>query len=281
MKKDSRLPKQSDKAADISEHVASLELSGGQDAASGRMQAGDSLAITSTAPQSFTRNRAEASRADRAIRVLKYGGSLLTQPDRWRDLQRWRQQQADAYDVLVVGGGVAVDQLRAWNDLYDFPADQMHQLAIELMGFNARWLRLQLPGWGYWSIPAASSRPASELRLAARALMQQTNAGAIIVDPTQWLHHDRELPRDWTVTSDSIAAYLAQLLGADELVLFKSTLPAIEEAQSRDAMVRGSGVDLAFRHFSNQVPNLRWVDFTQSDWPQIQFGPMTLERLGD
>lgn len=40
--------------------------------------------------------------------------------------------------------------------------------------------------------------------------------------PSQWLSAADELPHTWDVTSDSLAAYLAMLLGAERLVLVKS-----------------------------------------------------------
>jgi len=42
-----------------------------------------------------------------------------------------------------------------------------------------------------------------------------------ILAPSRWLHAADELPHSWEVTSDSLAAYLAMLLGAEELVLVK------------------------------------------------------------
>ncbi len=42
-----------------------------------------------------------------------------------------------------------------------------------------------------------------------------------ILAPSRWLRAADELPHSWEVTSDSLAAYLAMLLGADELVLVK------------------------------------------------------------
>jgi aspartokinase-like uncharacterized kinase len=46
--------------------------------------------------------------------------------------------------------------------------------------------------------------------------------GAVpILAPFRWLRAADELPHSWDVTSDSLAAYLATLLGAEELVLVK------------------------------------------------------------
>ena len=42
-----------------------------------------------------------------------------------------------------------------------------------------------------------------------------------ILAPSRWLRAADELPHSWEVTSDSLAAYLAMLLGADDLVLVK------------------------------------------------------------
>ena len=87
------------------------------------------------------------------------------------------------------------------------------------------------------------------------------------------LEHDStvaSLPRTWDVTSDSIAARLAEFVSADELVLLKSTLP-LEAAEQHDRSDCGI-VDRYFRIASARVRKVRLVNLRAHESPGIESG---------
>ena len=49
------------------------------------------------------------------IRVVKVGGSLLDLPQLPQKLRMWLAAQSPAHNVLVVGGGPLVEQVRTWH----------------------------------------------------------------------------------------------------------------------------------------------------------------------
>jgi aspartokinase-like uncharacterized kinase len=66
------------------------------------------------------------------------------------------------------------------------------------------------------------------------------------------------LPHTWQVTSDSIAAWTATMLSADELVLLKS-VPLPSETTFEQAAHAGL-VDEQFPTFARALARVSWVD---------------------
>ena len=79
------------------------------------------------------------------------------------------------------------------------------------------------------------------------------------------------LPHSWDVTSDSIAARLAVLAGADELVLLKSGLPAgsLTLAQAAET----GYVDRYFPVAAAGVPRVRCVNLRADGFPEAVLRP--------
>jgi aspartokinase-like uncharacterized kinase len=152
-------------------------------------------------------------------RVIKLGGSLLDLRDLIVRLRTWVARQSVAQNYLVVGGGERVEAVRQVRDRWDDQAAHWH--CLELMDRNARDVGEVWPGavvqqrWSEIMAPCRPELPTPPvtLLLAAR-LLRHLPPG---------LKPRGELPAGWHVTSDSVAAYLAILLEADELVLLKST----------------------------------------------------------
>jgi aspartokinase-like uncharacterized kinase len=152
-------------------------------------------------------------------RVIKFGGSLLDWPESPLQLRRWMAEQPAARNVLIVGGGERVERLRTSN----LPAESAHWLAIAAMSCNAETAAQQL------GLPLV--RSLEEL--------QQSPHTLSILEVERMLRDGPDggeaLPHSWDVTSDSIAAYVATLLRANELVLLKSRLPEGETTTSSAA----------------------------------------------
>jgi aspartokinase-like uncharacterized kinase len=155
------------------------------------------------------------------LRVIKVGGSLFEFPALPQAWNRWLAEQPPAVNVLIAGGGKLADVIREADQAWRLGDEAAHWLAINVLAASARLLAAILrdvrlePNWDY--------------------LLQLRNerelAGPIVFCPVEFLRHSearfppQPLPHDWSVTSDSIAARIAAILGADELVLLKSADP--------------------------------------------------------
>jgi aspartokinase-like uncharacterized kinase len=155
------------------------------------------------------------------IRVIKVGGSLLDWPPLPSALQNWLSDQPAAFNVLVPGGGALTDAIRQADQHFSLGQETSHWLCIDALTVSAKLVAAIIPN-------ARLIANYDQLRDETKTPRDAAN---IIFDPAEFLrHHDQhlpgtELPRNWSVTSDSIAARLAQTLSADELVLLKSCDP--------------------------------------------------------
>ena len=84
-----------------------------------------------------------------------------------------------------------------------------------------------------------------------------TSGRVPVLAPHRWLKSADELPHTWSVTSDSLAAYIAALLGAHRLVVIKP---------------QEGGMELMDAHFTRALP----------DGIELRvFGPKQLDQLED
>jgi hypothetical protein len=91
-----------------------------------------------------------------------------------------------------------------------------------------------------------------------------------VVDPWEFLRGPdaalgaAALPQTWDVSSDSIAARVAELIAADELVLLKSALPG-------DAMNLADYVDPYFATASAKLRSIRFVNLAERSFPELRY----------
>ena len=71
---------------------------------------------------------------------MKLGGSLLDLPDLMDRLKALTEQLMPAPVLLMPGGGVAADLVRALDQRFGQTPEQAHWMAIEAMSFNASLL---------------------------------------------------------------------------------------------------------------------------------------------
>jgi 5-(aminomethyl)-3-furanmethanol phosphate kinase len=155
------------------------------------------------------------------VRVVKVGGSLLD----WRPLPttlvRWLAAQGSARNILIAGGGALADLIRRADATYDLGEQAAHALCMDVLGVTARLLAATLAGkatlatWADVQAQRSSGRLPDCQVLDARSFLFDIEAAAPLTS----------LPHTWDVTSDSIAAWVACGLAADELVLLKSRDP--------------------------------------------------------
>lgn len=172
------------------------------------------------------------------MQIVKFGGSLYYQPAL---LSAWLQKlSADARDellVLVPGGGPFADLIR--NAQRDFALSdvQAHELAIDAMCQFGRLL-LTMRDEAQQFDPATPS--------------SSSNAGLRIWLPDIDQLNQTSLAQDWTVTSDSIALWLAQQY-QQPLTLLKSVS---QFGASLQQLTVDGHIDNAFRpiYLDSPVP---------------------------
>ena len=189
------------------------------------------------------------------ICIVKVGGSLFDLADLPDRLHRWLAAQTPAHYVLVAGGGSLAEQVRQWHQLKPLSDEAAHWMCIDLMTVTAHMLHDRLP-----EIPLVEDD-----RLLCQRLGER---GCTIFGPANWLRHSehylpgRKLPANWDVSSDSIAARLAIVLQADQLVLLKSVLP--ERGANLQELACKGYVDRELAALGPAVPSMKFVNFRDS-----------------
>jgi aspartokinase-like uncharacterized kinase len=146
--------------------------------------------------------------------IVKVGGSLFDRPDLGPRLRDWLAAQAPRETILVPGGGRLADVVRDLDRAYALGDELAHRLALHAMTINAEVLTALIPGSCLIDGPDLAELVWEQGRvpvLDALAFCESDDPGA--------------LPQSWAVTSDSIAARLAVVVQAPELVLLKSAPP--------------------------------------------------------
>lgn len=149
--------------------------------------------------------------------VVKLGGSLQRAPE----LHDWLQLIAGSGGgriVLVPGGGEYADAVRAAQRRAGFDDRTAHAralLAMEKFG-------MELVAHAPRLVPAGSQQEMDALLQQARVPVWMPRA-MVLAEPG--------IPASWSITSDSLALWLAERLGAAALLLVKSApLPAGADA---------------------------------------------------
>lgn len=190
--------------------------------------------------------------------VIKVGGSLGQSPKLGDLMLRLAELGCRHKILLVPGGGVFADAVRDYERRFGLDQDAGHWMAILAMDQYGHLISSLIPG--------------SELVQGLDEARKVTAAGRVPVLLTySLLRQTDRLPRSWDVTSDSIAAWVAGLTGAQKLVLLKnvdglfdyeSSHPAtavLLEKISLNQLTRCRGVD---RHFAAILRQIRldvWV----------------------
>jgi aspartokinase-like uncharacterized kinase len=141
--------------------------------------------------------------------VLKIGGGLLAQREVFeRVVQAINARPRVSRLLIVPGGGPFADTVRDVDRRLNLTDDAAHWMAILAMDQYAHLLGSRL---NFSNI--VDSREGIEDALAGDRLP--------ILAPFRWLRAQDPLPHSWSVTSDSIAAWVTRAIGAPHLVLIK------------------------------------------------------------
>lgn len=199
------------------------------------------------------------------VRVVKLGGSLLDWPLWVERFRSWLAAQPPARTVLIAGGGAAADEVRRRDRDDKLDPSTAHWLAIDAMHANTIVVRRLLPeaiAIDRWADLQSPPNAASLVAFSPRDFLRSVEpraAGAI-------------LPHSWDATSDSIAARLATVLGAEgpkeaaELVLLKSASPPLG-ANTLERLAAAGFVDRCFPQFAGTLGAVRFVNLRDHGLP--------------
>jgi aspartokinase-like uncharacterized kinase len=186
--------------------------------------------------------------AQTVTRVIKVGGSLFDLPDLGERLKTWFKSQPRSHNILVAGGGRLADEVRRQHELRPLDDFRAHWLCVDAMDMMAHLLHHRLVG-------SALCQKIAEIREPkARYSIFKVGEWARLFEP---MYQGTPLIESWDVTSDSIAARLAIVLQADELVLLKSADPPSDNLH--DLAERGY-VDRFLPKLADELPPWRIVN---------------------
>jgi aspartokinase-like uncharacterized kinase len=191
-----------------------------------------------------------------ALVVVKVGGSLFDLPDLGPRLRAWLDRLSAPHVLLVPGGGAMANVIRALDLCHGLGEETAHWLALRALSLNAAVLQALLP----------ASQVIEDWRNAETICRQ----GRLpILDAFRFAQADEtqpdHLPHCWETTSDSLAARVAVVAHARELILLKSV--TMREDKDWSQAARCGHVDTCFAQVCAQAGerlNVRFVNLR--DW---------------
>lgn len=166
--------------------------------------------------------------------VIKLGGSLSQSETLVSCLDRLEQRYKDKAVVIVPGGGAFADQVRLAQARWQFDDTTAHQMAILAM----QQMALLIHG-----LKSQFTLVNSTLDITERL-----KQGEVLIWSPEIDELDKAfVPASWDVTSDSLAAWLAQTISAQTLILVKSAL--IDKNLTLEQLAEQQIIDRGFCHF--------------------------------
>jgi aspartokinase-like uncharacterized kinase len=137
--------------------------------------------------------------------VVKFGGSLFDLQGLGQKLRHWLDALPASRVLLVAGGGALADAIRHADRVHGLGDEASHWLALRAMAVNGQVLSAVLE------------------------VSVQERERLMIIDPVTFSQADEGkpgcLPHRWEVTSDSVAARVAEVVEAEVLWILKSCPP--------------------------------------------------------
>jgi aspartokinase-like uncharacterized kinase len=184
------------------------------------------------------------------LTVYKIGGSLFDLPELPDVLRVVLAQRPQNAAVLIAGGGPVGDVIREWDRVHRLGDDAAHELALEGMDLTASFLARFFP-------EARLIRSEQQLRMAVADRVLTILCAGCFIKAAEAQGHP-PLEHSWRVTSDSIAAWTAEVVAAAELVLIKS-VPVPCGLSLAEATAAGL-VDKQFPVVAARLPLIGWVN---------------------
>lgn len=170
--------------------------------------------------------------------VIKLGGSLCASGKLNVCLDKVEQLQQERAVVLVPGGGMFADQVRQAQQQWQFNDRTAHLMAILAMQQMALLFN--------------ALKPQFKVMEAVAAIGKQNKPKKATIWSPDVLELDKAgIPPSWDISSDSLSAWLAKTLAAEELILVKSV--KIDANFDVLKLVRDQVVDASFAEYIQQA----------------------------
>lgn len=155
------------------------------------------------------------------VTVIKVGGSLQ-KSKKLNELCIQLGRIGENHRILIVpGGGIFADAVRACEREFNLGQDNAHWMAILAMNQYGYLLSSLIP-------ESVCTEDITEAHRCADSFKP------VVFLPYRFFKDKDPLPHSWDVTSDSIAAWIAGYLEAERLVLVKSTFISAEGEKNHD-----------------------------------------------
>lgn len=182
--------------------------------------------------------------------IYKIGGSLLDLPGLTETLRQVLTRHAGSPALLVPGGGTPANAVRDWDRVHELRDEPAHDLALAAMDLSGLLLATLVP-------ELRLVRSVQQVQMAADDGVTGLLCADCFLKSAEAQGHE-PLERSWRVTSDSIAAWTARVVGADELVLVKST--SLPVGLSLSEAARSGFVDEAFPEVAQPLNHIGWIN---------------------
>ncbi|MGR8978514.1 MAG: amino acid kinase family protein [Gammaproteobacteria bacterium] len=167
--------------------------------------------------------------------IVKLGGSLVKSQSLGRCLDVVDSKYRNREVAIVPGGGAFADQVRIAQKEWRFDDDTAHRMALLAMQQMALLFR--------------GLKPHFVIASASESVRSLTDLGKTVIwSPSLTELDNAGIRSNWDVTSDSLAAWLANELSAEELILVKSA--PVKTGVSPVEMMGRHIVDKAFIDFA-------------------------------
>ena len=187
--------------------------------------------------------------------VYKLGGSLLSLPDLPERLRVVLSDSADTRALLVIGGGVAADIVRSWDEVHHLGEERSHWLALRAMYFNEALLLELLPD----ACSVVDQQEADAAWKAGRVAVLR----AVEFLKQEQARHGASLRQNWNVTSDSVTGWVAEHLREVGMVLLKSVAVPNENG-SPTLTAESPQVDPYFQRLAKELPSVGWINLRET-----------------
>jgi probable H4MPT-linked C1 transfer pathway protein len=230
--------------------VLSLASALGERAARCAPAASVALLLAESVPKGATRLSLapcmrKPARRVATITVVKIGGGLLAHEGCLDSVLDVVAEAARDEPLLIVpGGGPFADAVRHQDERLALSVDATHWMAVLAMDQYAHLIASRLR-----SAVLVSDATGISVALETEKIP--------VLAPFAWLRREDPLPHSWQVTSDSIAAWIADEVGAQRLVLVKPPGASGAAPQAADADI----VDGYFAHLRRDLA----VQIVQAD----------------